>query len=401
MGKRALIISASAGTGHTRAAEALAKVFAQDTRIAEVQHLDALDYTNKLFRDFYSKLYLQLVRNAPMVLDWMYRTSDEPWKTDALRIRLDRLNTGPLARFIRSYRPHITVCTHFMPAGIISHLIAREQLEARLSVVVTDFDMHAMWLTRMFHRYFVAIEETKAHLEALGLPSERISVSGIPIDPLFSVRYDRAGLRRAYGLEPDMRTLLVSAGAMGVGPAEAIVSRLLQLRHKVQTVVVCGKSEELRSSIVAALKGRPGFHVFGYSERMHELMQMADLFIGKPGGLTTAEALASGLPMVITAPIPGQEERNSDHLLEDGVAVRCNELTTLSFKIDRLLGQPGRLEEMRLKALAMGRPDAAERIVHTLIEDKLPVLALSAQEREAIAQAAVARKEKRRKLRFS
>src|SRR5438270_9401726 len=122
MKKRVLIVSASAGTGHVRAAEALAKAFGQDRRIGEISNLDALQYTNKFFRDFYSKLYMRMVRSAPDVLGWLYKASDEPWKTDTVRLRMDRLNTQPLVRFIRKFDPHIIVCTHFMPAGIILHL---------------------------------------------------------------------------------------------------------------------------------------------------------------------------------------------------------------------------------------------------------------------------------------
>ena len=180
MKKRVLIFSASAGTGHVKAAEALAKTFAQDPRVETVEHKDALVYTNKLFRDFYSKLYVQLIRSAPQVLGWVYKQSDEPWKTDQLRLRLDRLSALPLVKFIKKFRPDITVCTHFMPVGIISHLISRGMLDANLSIVVTDLDMHAMWLSRVFHRYFVAIEETKVHLSVLGLPPERVTVFTTP-----------------------------------------------------------------------------------------------------------------------------------------------------------------------------------------------------------------------------
>src|SRR5258708_13260683 len=102
-----------------------------------------------------------------------------------MRLMLDRLNTGPLVKFIRKFDPHITVCTHFMPAGIISDLIAKNQLDAHLSIVVTDLYFHSMWLSPMFHRYFVAIEETKGHLEMLGLPSDPITVSRIPLYPQF------------------------------------------------------------------------------------------------------------------------------------------------------------------------------------------------------------------------
>lgn len=387
--KRVLIISTSAGTGHVRAAQALEKEFASDPRVSEVIHEDALDYTNKLFREFYSTLYIKLVRAAPDLLGWVYRASDEPWKGEAVRTQLDRLNTQKLVKFIRKFDPHITVCTHFMPAGIIGHLMEKGELETHLSIVVTDFDCHAMWLSRRFHRYFVALDETKAHLEALGLPSERVTVSGIPIDPIFAQPVDRTAARISLGLDQAKTTLLLSAGALGVGPTELIVERLKHLRHDVQTIVICGKSEEVRARVEAAIAGaEEKFRVLGYTDRMHELMRMSDLFIGKPGGLTTSEALACGLPMAIFSPIPGQEERNSDHLLEKGIAIKCNELTTLPFKIDQVLDAPERLAAMSRAASALGRPHAARTVVDTLLGDDLPPLVLELEQREAIALAA-------------
>jgi processive 1,2-diacylglycerol beta-glucosyltransferase len=386
---RVLIISASAGTGHLRCADALATVFAADPRVREVRHEDALKYTNKLFREFYSTLYTKLVRNAPQLLGFVYRASDEPWKNEAVRLQFDRLNTRPLVKFIREFDPHITVCTHFMPAGIISHLIEKGELDAHLSIVVTDFDCHAMWLSRLFHRYFVAIDETRAHLEALGLPGERITVTGIPIDPVFGKPIDRVAARAAYELDFEKPALLLSAGALGVGPTEVVVRRLMELRSPAQTVVICGKSDELRTKITEIVgEDNRAFRVLGYSDRMHELMRMSDLFIGKPGGLTTSEALACGLPMAIVSPIPGQEERNSDHLLEEGAAIKCNEFTTIPFKIDALLHDPQRLERMRANALRLGRPRAAQDVVETLLGNHLPPLVLDENKREAIALAA-------------
>jgi len=389
MKKRVLIISTSAGTGHVRAGEALTKVFEEHPMVGEVVHSDALDFTNKVFRDFYSKLYARLVQTAPEFLGWWYKQSDEPWKTDGMRLMLDRLNTGPLVKFIRHFNPHITVCTHFMPAGIISHLIAKNLLDAHLSIVVTDLDFHAMWLSRVFHRYFVAIEETKVHLEELGLPKERITVSGIPIDPEFATPIDRVATRFEYGLHPTRPTMLLSAGALGAGPAEFVVERLKNLRSKAQTIVVCGRSPETRDRVLQLVgPNNVNFKVFGYTTRMPDLMKISDLFIGKPGGLTTAEALACGLPMVIVSPIPGQEERNSDHLLEEGVAVKCNEMTTIPYKIDTLLDDPIRVEEMRRKAFALSRPDAARTIVRTLVADEVSALEMTDDEAEAITIAA-------------
>ncbi|GAB6142315.1 glycosyltransferase [Methylosoma difficile] len=389
MKKRVLIISAGAGNGHIKAAAALEKSFAADDRVVEVVNHDALQYTNKLFRDFYSKFYESLVRSAPDFLGWWYKTSDEPWRTDRMRIMLDRLNTKPLVRFIQDFDPHITVCTHFMPAGIVSHLIATRQIQARLSIVVTDFDFHAMWLSRSFHRYFVALDETKAHLQMLGIPDERITVSGIPIDPQFQQDIDRHQGRLSLQLNPDKPVLLLSAGAIGQGPTEFMVERLLNLRHHAQTVVVCGRNEELKQRVeqIVGLQSDK-FKVFGYTDQMHKLMKISDIFIGKPGGMTASEAIACGLPMCVVSPIPGQEERNSDHLLEEGIAVKCNDLTTLAFKLERLLDNPTRLAEMRANALRFAKPLASERIVGTLLEDHLPHLSFTKHQQAAIAFAA-------------
>lgn len=373
-GRRVLILSASAGTGHVRAAEALEKVFRQRPDVGEVRNVDALRFTNRLFRDFYSKLYISLVQRAPTILGIVYNSTDEPWKTDRMRLMMDRLNTGPLVRFIKKFKPDITVCTHFLPSEIISYLITTGKLDARLSIVVTDLDVHAMWLCRTFHRYFVALEESKVHLVNLGLPAENITVSGIPIDPAFGPVSNRDEMRREAGFDTDRPLFLISGGALGVSPAAGVLDGLARLRHPAQAIVICGKNSEMKAGMErqarAVEAANPGltFRILGYTDEMHRWMQMSDLFIGKPGGLTTAEALACGLPMIIVAPIPGQEERNSDHLLEKGIALKCNEFTTLAYKIDGLLDHPEQLAAMREKATYYGRPHAAATIVDTLLD---------------------------------
>jgi len=374
-GKRILILSASAGTGHVRAAAALEKAFRGIPDVGEVRSIDALKYTNRLFRDFYSKLYTQLVEKAPAFLGWWYKTSDEPWKTDKMRHMLDRLNTAPLVKQITEFNPDITVCTHFLPATLISYLISEKKLQARLSIVVTDLDFHAMWLSKTFHRYFVALEETKIHLRKLGLPEDRITISGIPIDSDFrSCSSDeQREVRIGMGLDPDLPVILVSAGALGVSPAETILESLFELKRAVQIVIIAGRNEELKQELEQLGASAPSpmirVKVIGYTEEMHRWMAAATLMIGKPGGLTISEAMACGLPMVIVSPIPGQEERNSDHLLEKGMAIKCNEFTTLSHKVGRLLDDPERLLRMRANALEWAKPEAAVTIARTLVEE--------------------------------
>jgi processive 1,2-diacylglycerol beta-glucosyltransferase len=377
MFNRVLILSASAGSGHIRAAQALEGAFGDLGAAREVRHVDTLTYTNRLFRKVYSDAYLDLVNHAPTVLGWLYDRMDRPHSRHSLNTAFNKLNTTPFARMLRRYQPDIAVCTHFLPAEIVSRLKRREKLACPLATTVTDLDCHALWLVRATDHYFVAIDETRALMENLGVEPGRISVTGIPIDPVFAAPGDRPALRRKHGLRPDLTTILVSAGGFGVGPIDPLMDSLAALKHRAQVVVICGRNARLKKNLDTWVAARPigtdgvlgnvRFHIEGYTTQMHEWMAASDLILGKPGGLTTSEALACGLVMVVVSPIPGQEERNSDHLLEEGAALRCNNLPALAYKIDRLLDDPARLAAMRQNVRRLARPNAAHDIVAKLM----------------------------------
>ena len=372
MFQRVLILSASVGAGHVRAAQALEKAIIQMGAARDVRHVDTLDYTNRVFRNLYSKAYLEMVNGAPDVLGWLYDYLDQPWKNERRRLALDRLNTRRFVRLLKQYQPEMTICTHFLPAEIISWLKAKKQLPSRQAIVVTDFDIHAMWLCHHYEQYFVALEETGVHMQKLGIPAEKITVSGIPIDPVFAEPKEKVAMREKHGLRPDRTTILVSAGGFGVGSMEHVINSLVELKHEAQIVAISGRNEELRQRLLALVPRNSNMErvtvkVVGYTSEMDEYMAAADFMLGKPGGLTTSEALARGLVMVIVNPIPGQEERNSDHLLEEGVGIRCNNLPVLAHKIDRLLDDAARLETMRRNVARLSRPNAACEIVDKLL----------------------------------
>ena len=368
---RVLVLSASAGAGHLRAAEAIEKAIDVRGLASEVQHLDVLKYTNKVFRHFYSKAYIDLVNKAPEVLGWLYDYLDDPRKNDPVRAAFDRLNATPFIRYLHRYQPDIAICTHFLPSGIISSLKGEGKVKVLNAVVVTDFDVHAMWLCRHVEQYFVALEETKVHLRAMGVADSLVTVSGIPIDPVFTEPKDKRAMRRKHGLDRDRFTILVSAGGFGVGPVGHLMQALARLTHPAQVIAVCGRNEALKAELTQKAKKLANhsvvsFNLVGFTTEMDELMTAADLFVGKPGGLTTSEVLSKGLPMVVINPIPGQEERNSDHLLEEGAAIRSNNLPALAYKIDALIDTPGKLAQMRDSARSMGKPEAAFTVVERL-----------------------------------
>jgi processive 1,2-diacylglycerol beta-glucosyltransferase len=362
---RVLLLSASSGAGHVRAAQALEKAFAARGDCI-VEHIDAMQYASKLFQRIYDKAYLSMVRRAPDVMGVLYDRTDQPWQSMKRRLVFDRLNTAPMVRLLQRVQPDLCVATHFLPAEIMAWLIAKKKLSARNAIVVTDYDVHAMWLCKTVDRYYVALEESVEYLAQVGVPREIIRVTGIPIDPVFATVFDRGEVRRKFGLAPAATVLLVAAGGYGVGPMEQLVWALLDLKRGWQIVAVAGKSEKLRQRMAKLAEsagtldggGRRLIPV-GFTQEMDRYMAAADLLVGKAGGLTTSEALARGLPMALIEPIPGQEERNADHLLEEGAAIRCNNFPAAAWKIAKLLDDSGRLGRMRTAARAMGRPKAA------------------------------------------
>jgi len=361
MFNRILILSASVGNGHTIAAESLKKAFEINKLAHEVRHEDTLKFTNPLFRRLYGKAYIDLVNSAPEVLGWMYDQLDEPWKNEKRRLFFDKLNSQPFVKMVREYAPDWIVCTHFLPAEIISDLKAKKKLDRPQAIVVTDFDMHALWLCRNYEHYFVALNETKFYIESLGFNGEKISVCGIPIDPVFSESKSKEAMREKYALDQNTPVLILSLGGFGVGRIDGLLNSLRSIRRPVQILAMCGRNEELKKRLEKEQASADVARIIpiSYTKEMNEYMTAADLIVGKPGGLTTCEALAKGLVFVVVNPIPGQEERNADHLLENGAAIRSNNPATLGYKIEQLLKDAKKLEKMSRNAQTFARPRAA------------------------------------------
>jgi processive 1,2-diacylglycerol beta-glucosyltransferase len=378
---RVLLLSASSGAGHVRAAQALEKAF-RARGDCVVEHIDAIRYVSKLFQRVYDKAYIAMVRRVPELMGVIYDRTDQPWNHPRRRLAMDRLNTQPMIRMLKQLQPDLCVATHFLPAEIIAWLIAKGRLRARHAIVVTDYDVHALWLCRTVDRYYLALEESVEYLARIGVPRGKLRIAGIPVDPVFAKPVDRTAARQHLGLDVRATTLLVSAGGEGVGPVEQIVRELLAMQMPWQIVAVAGKSDKMRRRLEdlarhagALASGAPRLCAVGFTPEMHQYMGAADLLVGKAGGLTTSEALARGLPMALVEPIPGQEERNADHLLEAGAAIRCNNLPAAAWKIASLLGDPTRLRRMREAARWLARPNAAAAIAEdalTLVDCSTP-----------------------------
>jgi len=364
-----LLLTASVGSGHTRAAEAVSLALREAHPGVRVETLDALTLASPLFRAFYGKGYLALAERAPALVGWFYDRLDEPrapgdWarqlvQTAGMKALLSRLREGEWDAI---------VSTHFLTSELVAALKRRALVSAPLVTIVTDMDAHRLWAQEPCTKYLVGGAEAANALQRRGVAGERIAITGIPIHPIFSRLPTRRACLAEHGLSGTRPVILQLAGGSGHGPLEDVYTGLLSLEKPVDLIVVAGRNRAARYRLLKRLvPARHNARVLGFTDRMHELMRAADLVVSKPGGLTCSEALACGTPMAIINPIPGQESRNGDFLLENGAAIKINAVAALPGKVAALLEDPLKLARLRESALKLASPvaafDAAREIV--------------------------------------
>ncbi len=364
--KRILVLSVSAGAGHVRAAEALCQN-ANALHDVEAKHIDVMRLVSRSFRMIYVDWYLALVSRFPLVWGALYafmQRTDSQSPLQKIRRFVERRGTRALRAEIDRYQPDAIVCTHFMPAELISNLIAQGEHHCPVYVQVTDFDLHPMWVHAGMAGYFAANDEVAFRMRAQQIAAQTILVTGIPVMQAFSPAISRTDCAQSLGLDPHRTTLLLMGGGAGLGNLQQIAARLLKMNRDFQLIVMAGKNPHLLADLQNLALAYPGrLLAQGFTQQVARIMACADLVITKPGGLTTSECLAMGLPMIINSPIPGQEERNADYLLEQGVALKASDADTLDYRIHYLLDHPEKLALMKARALAIGRPSAATAVI--------------------------------------
>ena len=369
-GTSILILHATAGAGHTRAAQAIAAALKATGQ--EHQVVDTLQCTSALFRRMYVKSYIDIVQKAPELWGYLYEKSDvvaTPTSRRArARLAFDKFNSRKFKQLLVETNPGAIVCTHFLPLELLSDLKGRGKLNVPVHAVVTDVSLHAFWVYPHIEHYHVATPSTARELARKGYPAKQITVTGIPVDPVFASRTPAAMMRAKLGLL-EKPTVLLLSGGFGVGPMKQMLASFSENRDDLSLVVVAGKNPQLEAECKALAATLPvPIKVYGFVNNMHELMDAADLIVTKPGGLTTTEILAKGKPMALVAPIPGQEQRNAEYLLEEGAAVRLYDVADAAYYLQRWLSDAVRMRRMASAAQAIAKPFAAQEIAAMLVE---------------------------------
>lgn len=373
-----LLAHAYAGIGHKKAAEAIRDVLAGFEEI-ELTTVDALDYTNKAFKFSYPRVYLFLINRAPLVWGFLYYLLDikavDIFLAPVRRL-VHNLHAKRFVRLVLKENPDAIVCTHFLPAEIVSGLKRKGLFKGHLITVVTDFLAHSFWMARASDYFIGAIERTRQDLVRRGIKEERVKVLGIPCEPKFGVSQDRRQLIKKLGLDDGPFNLLIMGGGFGTGPVKKIVHAIYDIeartRKNLQVIVICGKNRRLFEEL-SRKKSDPGLRLcaFGYMNNIDEFMEVADCIITKSGGLTVSESLSKKLPMIIIQPIPGQETRNCRILTGYGTAVRANTVGQVIDHVKDFLSSPEKIIGMRTRINLLAYPDAAKAIAGFVARGKI------------------------------
>ncbi|HOO18184.1 MAG TPA: glycosyltransferase, partial [Phycisphaerae bacterium] len=338
---------------------------------AQVEIHNVLDSAGRFFKKLYGGGYVNLIRYFPTGMGWLYDYTDRPAGgfDDRLRVAAQNLFVARTARYIVSRAPQLIINTHFLAAEIVSELRRTRRLDCPQTTVTTDFETHRMWVNEPTERYFTATDLGRFYLTTWGPAPERVFTTGIPVRPGFLKPLGKEEARAMLGLHQKLPCVLLLGGARGINAPDTLLRQLIEMDAEAQIAVVGGRDEALRQRLqrLAASARRP-VRVLPYTDRIYEWMYAADLAVGKPGGLTVAEVLVCGLPLVIISPIPGQETRNSDYLLENWAAIKVSHPRLLGYRVSQLLNDPVALQRLQDSSRRLGRPHAADDIARLSLD---------------------------------
>jgi len=372
--KKILIVYGTAGIGHKKAALAVKAAF-DEIRPADAQVaiIDSLDYTNPFFKKAYLDTYLFMVNKLPTFWGLSYYLTDNFFVNlvvSKMRRINNWLNSGPFRKYLIETKPDVIVSTHFFASEIIAVMKKKGELDSRLITVLTDYRIHSWWVSEPTDIYVVGGEGAREDLIGTWkVDPSGIKVFGIPVEPVFSKPLDRRGILAKAGLQDGVFTVLVIGGGFGVGPIENIIKIISSIPQTVQIIAICGHNETLVKELEAlkpTLKDR--LSVLGFVNNVYEYMASADVLISKSGGITSTESMARSLPLIVIAPIIGQETRNSDYLTSEGAAVKIDKPYELKAVLEDLVSHPEKLGRMRDAIARIKKPRACYDVAQLALE---------------------------------
>lgn len=343
-----LILSASTGGGHMKAAETLKKYIENNDKEIKVELVDTLEYISPLLNRIISGGYVFLVKNFNYLYKVFYRNTDKTSIISSFVTKALTILSKKLLPLINSINPQVIVTLHPFSTEIISILKEEELIQQPQVCIITDYAAHKTWVKKNVDKYCVAWDGMINDMGIRGVSQDKIHSFGIPVSKEFFEKneIDKQNLIEEVNLK-SLKTILIMAGSFGVKNIKEIYKSLLNIELDFQIVIVTGKNKALYNSIKKINKGSKNTVIIEYTNEISRYMNLADILITKPGGLTISEAIASNVPMIIFDAIPGQEEANSKFLLTEGMAISIGKLYDCNNVVQELLLNEDKLNKLK------------------------------------------------------
>lgn len=369
--KKILIFSASIGNGHNQAARAMQESLAENGYTSMI--IDTLEYISPTFHKILLESYMNLLRLSPKMWGRIYHNTEKSRFFD-MNVLMNKLLANKLKKLINSVQPDAFIATHPFASCMLSVLKGRNDWKEPIYTIITDYTIHPSWINHHINYYFIGHEQLYYLVDLYRQDHQKFIPMGIPIMRKFRLPLDREQIREKLKLRPEQKSIILSGGGLGLGSMDKVLDGLEAIDNiPIKVFILTGTNEKLYRK-VSSRTYRHEVVPLKFINNFHEYLETADLIVTKSGGLTSAEVMSKGVPMIIYNPLPGQEERNSHFLLNNGCAVHANLSEQLIYFIEELLHSPSKVDYMRRMAHKIAKPDAAQRIAEFIRDDMAMML---------------------------
>lgn len=366
---KTLILTVSAGGGHIHAANAVKDYIHMNSPESEIKILDTLKYINPVIDKVVIGSYLKTIKITPSLFGKLYDYSEsELGFTSSVTNKFSELMAYRFLPTLQEYKPEIIVCTHPIPAEMISILKEQGKLSIPVITILTDYAPHNLWLNPCIDAYVVSNSDMIGEMVERGIDKNTIYDFGIPVELSFINTYDKAKVFNELGLDISKTTLLVMGGSLGMGKISDIYDELLKVNADIQIIVITGSNKKLYAELSKIdVPYDKKTKIIGFTKEVNKYMQVSDLLLTKPGGLTITEALVCRIPLAVFSPIPGQEEKNIEFLLKHNLAINLGSPKNCRKKIEEILKSKEILTDIKSNCEKFSKPDSGNKVYKLML----------------------------------
>ena len=373
--KKILIFYASYGGGHLSAANSIKQYIDDNFSDFDTKLIDCMLYVNKPINKLTTTAYKEMAKKFPWAWGEVYSHSQKGPMAH-ISSTANNLMARKLLKLLKEYNPSIIISTHPFGSQMVSYLKRKALIDCKLATIMTDFSPHEQWLVgkEQVDFFFVSHEKMRQLLIDDNIPESKVFATGIPLSNRFLMHYNKLDIMNSFDLNPDKKVILFfGGGEFGLGREQTIkiLKSFISHVNNHQIVAIAGKNEKMKvafESLVSEMHAGEIVKVLSYTNQVPELMSISDLVVTKPGGLTTTESLASGLPIIAINPIPGQEEENAEFLEKSGVAIWLKKRDDFDSVISNLLSSEQKLHQMKINTKLLAKKNSTRDICNIILK---------------------------------